>query len=60
MLCVLLALLPSAAAGCITFGLHALKVLAVTVGTAVLTEMFCCLITRRKQTVSDLSAAVTG
>lgn len=60
MLCVLLALLPAAAAGCITFGLHALKVLAVTTAAAVITEAFFCLITRKKQTVPDLSAAVTG
>lgn len=57
---VLIALLPSAVAGCIIFGLKALAVLAVCVITCVLSEFVFNLIVKKEQTVGDLSAAVTG
>lgn len=60
MLCVLLALLPAAIAGCMSFGLRAVLLLCVTTGTAVLYEFLCRIIMKRPQTVNDLSAAVTG
>lgn len=60
MLCVLLALLPAAAAGCVNFGYRAVLLLSVTVGTAILWEFLCRIIMKREQTVGDLSAAVTG
>ena len=60
MLCVILALLPAAAAGCIRFGVQALILLAVTVGTAVISEALWCLILRKQQTVTDCSAVITG
>ncbi len=60
MLCVLLALLPAAIAGCLHFGIHAAELLGVTTGTAILSEMLCLLLFRRKMTVTDCSAAVTG
>ncbi len=60
MFCVILALLPSAIAGCLTFGARAAIVLAVCVGSSMIFEALCRLLMRRKQTVQDLSAAVTG
>lgn len=60
MLCVLLALLPAAVAGCVSFGRHSAMVLLFTTFTAVFTEALCCLVLRRPQTVTDCSAAVTG
>lgn len=60
MLCVLLALLPAAVAGVLYFGEHAMKLLLTTTASAMLFEFLCRLITRKSQTVSDLSAAVTG
>lgn len=60
MLCVLLALLPAAIAGCMSFGRHAVLLLVVTTGTAVFLEFFTQIILRREQSAQDLSAAVTG
>lgn len=60
MLCVLLALLPSAAAGCFNYGFNAALLLAFTTGTAVLWEFICRILMKRHQTIGDLSAAVTG
>ena len=60
MLCVLLALLPAAIAGCLNFGLRAVILLLVTTGSAVLFELLCRIVMKRQQTVGDLSAAVTG
>ena len=57
---VLIALTPAAIAGVVLFGLRALLVIAVTVASAVLSEFVFNLITKREQTVKDLSAAVTG
>lgn len=59
MLTVILALLPAAGYGIYRFGPRALAVIVVTVAAAVLTEGVYGLI-RKKTTVTDLSAVVTG
>lgn len=60
MLDVIIALVPSAIAGTVIFGIRALVVMAATVAAAVLTEYLFNLITKREQTIGDLSAVVTG
>lgn len=60
MLDVIIALLPATIASVIIFGLNALLVIAACVIGAVASECLFCLITRRKQSVGDLSAVVTG
>ena len=60
MLDVLIALLPVAVAAVWLFGLRALLILSVCTATAVLAEALFCLLAKKKQTVGDLSAAVTG
>lgn len=60
MLSVILALLPAAAAGCLNYGKQACLVLAVSVVSAVIFEAVSSLIIRRKLTIMDMSAAVTG
>lgn len=57
---VLIALTPAAAASIVFFGLKALLILAVCIGTCVLSEFLFNLAAKKKQTVSDLSACVTG
>lgn len=60
MLDVIIALLPTAAAGTVIFGLKSLIVIGVCVATAVLSEFLYNIIVKNEQTVSDLSAVVTG
>ena len=60
MLDVVIALLPAAIAAVIIFGVKALGVLAACVIGAVVSEFLFNLITRRPQTVGDMSAVVTG
>ena len=60
MLDVIIALLPAVVAGAVIFGPRALAVLAVTVSVAVISEFLFNFITKRSQTVDDLSAIVTG
>ena len=60
MLDVVIALLPAAIAGCIIFGWRALAVIATCVATAVLSEFLFNIVVKKEQTVSDLSAVVTG
>ena len=60
MLDVIIALLPAAIAGIIIFGAKALGVIAACVITAVVSEALFNVITRKKQTVGDFSAVVTG
>jgi electron transport complex protein RnfD len=60
MLDVLIALAPAAIMGCVIFGWHALLVLVSTTAAAVLAEFIFNVIVKKEQTVSDLSAAVTG
>ena len=57
---VIIALLPTAIAGTIIFGLRSLLVIAVTVASAVLFEALFNIITKKQQTIGDFSAAVTG
>lgn len=60
MLDVIIALAPAAIAGCVIFGWRALAVIATCVASAVLSEFLFNVIVKKQQTVSDLSAAVTG
>lgn len=60
MLMVIISLLPAAGFGIYNFGIKALLIIAVSIASAVGTEALCCLIMKKKQTVSDLSAIVTG
>ena len=60
MLDVLIALLPATVAGVVLFGWKALAIVGVCVAGAVLSEFLFNLICKKKQTVADLSAAVTG
>lgn len=57
---VIIALLPAAVAGVVIFGLKALAVISITVASAVLSEFVFNLIAKKKQTIDDLSAIVTG
>ena len=60
MLCVVLALLPATAFGVYNFGVQALGVVLITVGSAVLTEYIYEKLMHKKVTICDFSAAVTG
>ena len=60
MLDVILALLPAAIAAVVLFGLPALWIILTCVLSAVASEFLFNLIARRKQSVGDLSAVVTG
>ncbi len=60
MLMVILALLPSAVAGCVFFGPRAAAVLAVCIISCVVFEALSRKVMKREQTISDLSAVVTG
>ncbi len=60
MLDVIIALLPTTIAGIIIFGLRALLVVGVCVAASVVFELLFNIITKRKQTISDLSSVVTG
>ena len=60
MLDVIIALLPATVAGTIIFGIRALFVCLVSVAAAVAAESIFCVITKRENTVPDLSAVVTG
>ncbi len=60
MFTVVVALLPAAGFGIYHFGLNALLLMAICVASSVLFELFFELITRRKITVGDFSAVVTG
>ena len=60
MLDVVIALVPALIAGCIIFGLRALAVVAVSTAAAVLSEWLFNRIAKKKQTIGDLSAVVTG
>ncbi len=60
MLIVIIALLPSAVFGIVNFGLSALLLIVLCVGSAVASEWLFNKITKRRQTIGDLSAVVTG
>lgn len=57
---VLIALAPATVAAVVLFGLKALAIILVCVACAVLSELLFNLICKKTQTISDLSAAVTG
>lgn len=57
---VLIALLPATVAGTLIFGLRALLVVAICVASSVAFEALFNLIIKKEQTISDLSAVVTG
>ncbi len=56
----LIALLPATIAGVVIFGISSLAVVAVCVAVSVLSELLFNIIVKKQQTISDLSAAVTG
>ena len=60
MLIVIIALLPASLFGIYNFGLHALLLIVLTVLGCVASEWIFNKITKRKQTIQDLSATVTG
>ncbi len=60
MLDVIIALLPAAVAGVVLFGLPALWLILTCVAAAVLSEFLFNLVCKKKQSVGDLSAVVTG
>ncbi len=60
MLDVIIALLPATIAGCIIFGLSSLWVILACIISAVASEYIFNAITKRTQTIFDLSAVVTG
>ena len=60
MLDVIIALLPASIAGVVLFGTDALWLIVTCVAAAVLSEFLFNLIAKRKQSVGDLSAVVTG
>ena len=60
MLCVIIALCPSLIAGTYIFGIRALVLTVICCAACVLFEYLFSLITKRENTISDLSAVVTG
>lgn len=60
MLLVIVSLLPAVVASGIFFGMRALALIGVCCASSVLFEFLCRIIMKREQTISDLSALVTG
>lgn len=60
MLTVVIALLPAAGFGVWHFGWKALLLILITVATCVLSEWLFCLAVKKKNTIGDFSAVVTG
>ncbi len=60
MLDVIIALLPAGIAACVMFGWYSAVLIAVTVVSAVLFEYLFRIITKRENSIGDLSAVVTG
>ena len=60
MMDVAIALVPAAIAAVILFGLNALWIILTCVATTVVSEFLFNLLTKKKQTVGDFSAVVTG
>ena len=60
MLCVIIALIPATVFGVINFGVYCLLVIGASIASAVLTEILCCIVMKRRISVTDLSAVVTG
>lgn len=57
---VIIALIPAAVISVVYFGLRALLLIALCVGTSVLSEFICRKVMKRRQTIGDYSAVVTG
>jgi electron transport complex protein RnfD len=57
---VMLALLPATVIGCVFFGWNALLVVVISTVSAVATEALIQLLTKKKVTIGDMSAALTG
>lgn len=57
---VIISLLPLTVAACVTYGWYALLLTVVTVVAAVVSEYVCCKVMKRKNSIYDLSAVVTG
>jgi RnfABCDGE-type electron transport complex D subunit len=60
MLAVIISLLPASLFGIYNFGWYALVLILVTIASCVASEYVFNVITKRKQTINDLSAVVTG
>ena len=60
MLCVVLALMPAAAFGVYNFGINALLLILITVASCVFSEFLFDMICKRKNSIGDFSAVVTG
>ena len=60
MLDVIIALVPALVMAVVYFGFRALLLAAICVGTCMLTEYICRKVMKRNNTITDLSAAVTG
>lgn len=60
MLDVIISLLPLTVAACIMYGWYSLLLTVVTVVAAVVSEYVCCKVMKRKNSIYDLSAVVTG
>ncbi len=60
MLCVVIALMPATLFGVWNFGWYSALVIVVSVFTAVISEHIFCKICKKKSTVTDMSAVVTG
>ncbi len=60
MLLVIIALMPTTCFGIYNFGMNAAILIVVTVASAVLAEWLMCMILKKKNTVYDCSAALTG
>ena len=60
MIDVMIALAPACVMGCVIFGIRALLVLFACTASAVLSEFLFNIITKKRQSVGDFSAAVTG
>ena len=56
----LIALSPVTVAAIVLFGAKAALIIALCVGTSVVSELLFCILSKRPSTISDLSAAVTG
>lgn len=60
MLDVVIALLPAVGVGIARFGVRAIGIIAISVAAAVLSELLYCVILKKRVTVIDASAVVTG
>ena len=60
MLNVLIALIPAVTASTVIFGIRALAVILISAVSAVVFEHLWCLVTKKKTTITDFSAVITG